>query len=98
MSYKTMFPLQDYYTFGMSLFLFNSVYSILSHSSLFSYFIDRFLDHKLLCNTHPISLDPFPHLRTRPNFSRFQPPMPFIHLLVVLKFTPFNPFILEKFS
>ena len=23
--------------------------------------------------------------------------MPFIHLLVVLKFTPFNPFILEKF-
>src|SRR5438105_8190049 len=80
----------------MSMFPGNAGNSIRSLSSLYTFFFDRFLDHKHLCNTNPISLEPFVHLRTRPNFSRFQPPMPFIHLLVVLKFTPFNPFIVSS--
>src|SRR5947209_7324157 len=82
----------------MSMFPRNTGNSIRYLCSLFTFFFDRFLYHEHVCNTSPILLEPCVHLRTRPNFSYFQPPMPLIHLLVVPTFTPVNPFILEKFS
>src|SRR6266702_576367 len=61
-------------------------------------FFHVFADHKDLCYCYPLFLEPLVHLRTAPDFTHFSPPMSFIHFFLVLKFSPINSFILEKFS
>src|SRR5947209_6442672 len=53
-------------------------------------------DDKDLGDPCPFWLKPFIHLRTCPNFSHFQSSMPFVHLLMILKFPAVNPLVLEE--
>ncbi|HYU71380.1 MAG TPA: hypothetical protein VEL31_01755 [Ktedonobacteraceae bacterium] len=63
-----MLSIQFQETPGISMFPGYTSNTINSLYSLFLLFFYRFSYHKDLCNTDPLFLEPFVHLRTRPNF------------------------------
>src|SRR5206468_12337770 len=95
---KPVLSIQFQYALSISLFSWYARSTIYNFYPLFAFFFHRSAYHKDLCNTGPIFLEPCVHLRPCPNFTHFQPSMPFIRLFMILKFFPINPSIPEEFS
>src|SRR5947209_7739315 len=63
---------------------------------LFSLLFYPSSDLKNLGNPRPLALKKVVHLRTRPDFAHFSPPMPFLDLFVLLPFPPVQILIGKK--
>src|SRR5450631_2898626 len=67
--------------------------------NFFSFFFSRLhpsANLKHLREMRPFVLEPFIHLRTRPNFPHFSPSMTLLHLLVVSPFSPIERLVGKK--
>jgi len=91
-----VFSLQLQQTLGIRLVSRDIRDPIHDFSAFFPLFFHGSAYLKDLCNPRPLFLEPFVHLRTRPNFAHFQPSMPLGCLFMELKFLAIDPFILEE--